>query len=213
MSNNQDEDMLVMERGMNQEEMWQDMVNEAEDVERNAELVEENRLAKQKEAMFASIDNENNLQLNKVRIRRAYWVPNVPKGANIHRYKNQKVPTKRIWKTIHAFASGNVGTYIVDAVDNFSYGIKVGSRFEDLFFSVRITDMYKKTKHSGFDLVTLYFRNPEAYEAMFFLNLPPAVKSAWLEKFKIAEAEYLQLMDQQEQQQKYRKQQQELSPL
>lgn len=200
----------IQEKRINQDEVLEAIENEFDDLQLNAEAIEDGKLQKQKDSIFVTSNNES-LQLNKIRVRRVFLIPIVPKGLPRHRAKNMNLPIKKIYKTIHAYSSGNVGTFIVDAVDNYTYGIKVGSKFEDLFFSVRCTEMYSKPKNAPFDLVTFYFRNPEAYEALFFVNLSPAVKNAWMQKFKRAEKEYLEMTAKIEQHNKYIKQQLALS--
>ena len=55
----------------------------------------------------------------------------------------------------------------------------VGSKYEDLYFSVKDT-----TAHTPVDRTPrkLFYRSPEEYERHFKVEVPESVKTAWLEK-------------------------------
>ena len=65
-------------------------------------------------------------------------------------------------KKIGVYTSGDIGTRIRNAETGEYYNYKVGSKYEDLFFSVRISSGECNGKYN---LPTLFFTSPKHYES------------------------------------------------
>jgi hypothetical protein len=94
-----------------------------------------------------------------------------------HRLKHciNKAENKKV--NIDLYTSGNIGTRIRNAVSGIRYNYKVGSRDEDLLFSVKIA-----TGEILPDEGALYYDNPEQYERHFFTKISQETKKQWYEK-------------------------------
>jgi hypothetical protein len=78
---------------------------------------------------------------------------------------------------INIFSSPSSG-FIRNASSGVCESYRVGSKYEDLFFSVKDTGLY-----TGNIPRKLFYRNPEEYERHQFQVLSKEVKTAWHEKF------------------------------
>jgi len=83
--------------------------------------------------------------------------------------------------TVGVFGSGDVGSSIRDAVTGTRYKHKVGSRYEDLYFSVRLA-----TGEAGKNSPTLFFESPEQYEQHLFVEIDDNAKREWYMKNRVA---------------------------
>lgn len=80
-------------------------------------------------------------------------------------------------KKITMYSSGGYGNYIVNPLDNTQYNIKVGSKEESKFFSVRFTSKMFPGKEK--DIITLYYDSPYTYERHHHLSLPQHILQNW----------------------------------
>jgi len=88
---------------------------------------------------------------------------------------NPKNANKKI--SIEMYTSGDVGCRIRNAITGQRYSYKVGSRDEDLLFSIKIA-----TGELGSNSGALFYDNPEQYETHFMLKLTNEQKEMWYAK-------------------------------
>jgi hypothetical protein len=81
---------------------------------------------------------------------------------------------------IKAYASGNTGTFIVNAVSGYTSKCKVGSSDEKLFYSVAICTGEGRNSQP----INLYYDSPEQYEEHYMTTVHPDVKYRWHQKHK-----------------------------
>ena len=79
--------------------------------------------------------------------------------------------------SIELYISGDVGSYIRNAVSGQRYDYRVGSKSEDLLFKVGIA-----TGELGYSSGSLFYDSPEQYERHFFTLLENDRKEKWYEK-------------------------------
>jgi len=90
-----------------------------------------------------------------------------------------KTTVNKIKKKITMYSSGGFGNYIVNPVDNTTYNVRVGSKGEDRFFSVRFTAKSFPDKEK--EIITLYYESPYAYERHHHTTLPLHIIKKWEE--------------------------------
>ena len=95
------------------------------------------------------------------------------------------------------FYSSNSNSIIKNAMSGTFQGVngrffRVGSRDEDLFFSVILA-----TGEFGQNAPVLFYDNPEQYESHFFTKVSDEIKEKWMEK-KDAALYYLKLLQKRE---------------
>jgi len=81
---------------------------------------------------------------------------------------------------IEYYSSGDTGSQIRDAVTGHRCQYLVGSKYEDLFFSVIISN--GNTRQSYHPAV-LFYNSPEQYEKHQHIELPTNVKNDWSKKY------------------------------
>ena len=86
---------------------------------------------------------------------------------------------------VRIFASSLYG-YIRNAPTGLREEHRVGSKYEDLYFSVKDT-VYKSGTTMGF----LYYRNPEEFERHFKIEVSKSIKEKWNEKYLRAKSRLL----------------------
>ncbi len=84
---------------------------------------------------------------------------------------------KEYYKTVYVnlYGSGPLGTKIRNAVTGERYEYKVGSRDQDMFYSVALCTGENGMKES----LALFYDSPEQYENHMFQNLDITVKNNW----------------------------------
>jgi hypothetical protein len=84
---------------------------------------------------------------------------------------------KEYYKTVYVnlYGSGSLGTKIRNAVTGERYEYKVGSRDQDMFYSVALCTGENGMKES----LALFYDSPEQYENHMFQNLDITVKNNW----------------------------------
>ena len=90
---------------------------------------------------------------------------------------NNNNKKKYITKKITMYSSGSYGNYIVNPLDNTPYNIKVGSKEEVKFFSVRFTA--KRFQGQDDEPITLYYDSPYTYERHHHVSLPRHILQNW----------------------------------
>ena len=80
---------------------------------------------------------------------------------------------------IEYYASGDTGSQIRDAITGHRCQYLVGSKYEDLFFSVIISN--GNTRQSYHPAV-LFYDTPEQYEKHQHIELPMETKKCWYQK-------------------------------
>ena len=88
-----------------------------------------------------------------------------------------KKKVDKVNKKITMYSSGGYGNYIVNPLDNTQYNIKVGSKEESKFFSVRFTSKMFPGKDN--DSITLYYDSPYTYERHHHVSLPQHILQNW----------------------------------
>ena len=78
---------------------------------------------------------------------------------------------------IELYVSGDVGSYIRNAVSGQSYNYQVGNKSEDLLFKVGVA-----TGELGVKTGSLFYDTPEQYERHFFVVIDNNIKEKWYEK-------------------------------
>ena len=96
-----------------------------------------------------------------------------------------KKKVNNVMKKITMYSSGGFGHNIVNPIDNTMYNMKVGSKDELNFFSVRFTS--KRFIGKEKDIITLYYDTPYAYERHHHIELPINQIKKWEETHKMAE--------------------------
>ena len=91
-----------------------------------------------------------------------------------------KTKVNEVNKKITMYSSGGFGNYIVNPIDNTFYNVRVGSKGEDRFFSVRFTAKSFPGKEN--DTITLYYETPYVYERHHHVTLPLHIIKKWEEK-------------------------------
>lgn len=79
-------------------------------------------------------------------------------------------------KKIGVYTSGDIGTRIRNAETGEYYNYKVGSKYEDLFFSVRISSGECNGKYI---LPTLFFTSPKHYESYLHNDVSEETIDNW----------------------------------
>jgi len=79
---------------------------------------------------------------------------------------------------IEAYSSGDTGSRIRDAITGDRYTYLVGSKYEDMFFKVRVN-----SENFGLrDAPTLFYASPEQYETHTKTLVASSIKEKWLAK-------------------------------
>lgn len=86
---------------------------------------------------------------------------------------NGKEYYKKVY--INLYGSGSVGTRIRNAVTGERYDYKVGSKEQDLFYSVALCTGENGMKES----LALFYDSPEQYENHMFQTIDMAAKGNW----------------------------------
>jgi hypothetical protein len=95
-------------------------------------------------------------------------------------YKIKRVNIDGKRKKIDIFGSGPIDYTIRNAVSGFKYtGHIVGSKFEDLYFKVKLAT----GEVAGAESITLFYDDPEQCENHLFQEFPQEVKEKWYKKF------------------------------
>jgi hypothetical protein len=94
----------------------------------------------------------------------------------IEQVNNNTNTKKNITKKITMYSSGSYGSYIVNPLDNTQYNIKVGSKDEVKFFSVRFA---AKSFQGQDEPITLYYDSPYTYERHHHVSLPRHILQNW----------------------------------
>jgi hypothetical protein len=101
-------------------------------------------------------------------------------------FKRQQYPGRSKYTNIGVFGSGDTGSAIRDAVTGVrNHKHKVGSGYEDLYFSARIA-----TGEMGQNAPTLFFASPDEYERHLFQKVPNEVKIEWHSRNLAARLKY-----------------------
>ena len=79
-------------------------------------------------------------------------------------------------KRIGVYTSGEIGTRIRNAETGEYYNYKVGSKYEDLFFSVRLSTGECNGKYI---LPTLFFSSPKHYESYLHNTVSDEIVDSW----------------------------------
>jgi hypothetical protein len=90
-----------------------------------------------------------------------------------------KKKVNKVMKRITMYSTGGFGNNIVNPMDNTMYNMRVGSKDELNFFSVRFTAQSFIGKEK--DIITLYYETPYAYERHHHITLPLNVIKKWEE--------------------------------
>lgn len=133
------------------------------------------------ELLYANEDNYvlqmQNKELNKMK--------SLDKGyASVYRYKSGLNGKNKLSK-IDLYVSGDVGTYIRNAMTGEHYKYKVGTKYEDLLFKTKISTGEVKTT-SGNSI--LFYDSPEQCESHLLELIDQEIKEKW----RIKNAEFLQ---------------------
>jgi hypothetical protein len=107
----------------------------------------------------------------------------------IERVLNKKWHDGKIYKTvkINMYGSGDYGSYIRNAVTGVYSNHRVGSRAENLYYSV--ANCCGVDKING--PVHLYYDTPSQYEAHQFTTVDHEVKEAWLTRVNLLKDTYV----------------------
>ena len=84
---------------------------------------------------------------------------------------------KKITKRITMYSSGGYGNYIVNPLDNTPYNIRVGSKEERQFFTVRFAARTFPDQDNV--PITLYYDSPYTYERHHHVSLPMHILQNW----------------------------------
>jgi len=95
----------------------------------------------------------------------------------VKRVLNEKKQNKNI--KIEYYASGDTGSQIRDAITGRRYHYLVGSKYEDLFFSVIISNGNTKQPYNP---AVLFYNDPVQYEKHQHIELPMETKNYWYQK-------------------------------
>jgi len=79
---------------------------------------------------------------------------------------------------IEAYGSGDTGSKIRNPITGERYNYFVGSKYEDLFFKVKMNN----EKFGSRDGPTLFYESPEQYENHVKCELDRRIKEKWVEK-------------------------------
>jgi len=108
------------------------------------------------------------------------------KGFYTWGFKNSKVET---------YSSGELGSQIRDAVTGDRYrDYKVGSKYEDLFFKVKMVSK----NFDGKDAPTFFYSSPEQYEKHSREIIASEIKDKWITKKMAADASLRREMERNE---------------
>lgn len=82
---------------------------------------------------------------------------------------------------VEVYSSGDVGTYIRNAVTGLRYNHRVGTKEEDLLFKIKLA-----TGELGQSAGSLFYDSPEQYEKHLFTTLSNETKERWFKKNLLA---------------------------
>jgi len=95
-------------------------------------------------------------------------------------YLQKVLPNGKIKNVkVDCYASSDAGTYIRNAETGNFYKYKVGSKEENLFFKIAMSNGELKTKNG---LNILFYDSPEQFENHLMKELSQDIKTCWLEK-------------------------------
>ena len=114
--------------------------------------------------------------LNKPTLKNKEQLTELLNEPNKYVYKRK---VDEVNKKITMYSSGGFGSYIVNPLDNTVYNVRVGSKEEDSFFSVRFTAKSFPGKEK--DIITLYYESPYVYERHHHVALPLHIIKKWEE--------------------------------
>jgi hypothetical protein len=127
------------------------------------------------------IPKKTNNELNIIKKVKGFDPNYVVKSIEVMK-QNKKGHKKNQLDTIEMYGSGDIGSYIRNAVSGQKTNHIVGSKEENLYFSVIETTGINGRK----DPIKLFYDSPEQFESHFHVTVSQQIKENWHKKFMIA---------------------------